>query len=504
MSRRDIVAVIRQAAWLAVAAGACVSAPAGETPGKGDARSARRRTAMTRLFEACKGSVVTYTATRHERKTPASQPGGPQAGKPVTVTHVERGTAFVIHPDGFLLTTSHGLLAEGKRRVTFCDGRSQPVREIARDDAIDVALLKADAGRAYEPLKLARAGDVVVGERVAVLGDPYGFGLSLGVGYVTGLARNTTTSFAALTEMIQTDAGINPGVSGGPLVNIDGEVIGIGASRRADADGIGFVTPIGKAVAALPAMIDAERRYGFALGMTVAAVGEAAVESVAASGPAAEAGVERGDVVAAVDDKPVRRGLDFHLALVDRKGGQKLRLKLLRDGKGRKVVVTLRDVPMRPADRPGDLTPGLGYRSYKGKWDRLPEFAKLEPASSGTMATVGPGPLAGEDHFALVLTGHVDIPADGVWVFYLASDDGSRLYVGKTLVVDHDGLHGLDEKRGIVRLRAGKHRIRVEFFEAGGDEGLTLRYEGPGLRKRPIPAKALFHARPTSAPREEK
>jgi len=488
-------AVLRAALWTAVAgAGAAAAGP--EARRSGPARSARGRGPMVRLFEACKGSVATYTATRVERKAPASRPGSGKAGKPVTVTHVERGSAFVIHPDGFLLTTSHGLRAEGKRRVKFEDGRSYGVREIARDDSIDVALLKVEADRPLKPLKLGRDEEVMVGERVAVLGDPFGFGVSLGVGYVTGLGRSTKTDFAPLTDMIQTDAGINPGVSGGPLLNLDGEAIGIGTSRRSGADGIGFATPIGKALAALPAMIDAERRYGFVLGMGVAAVGEAAVVSVAEGGPAAAAGVKVGDVVTAADGKAVRRGLDFHLALVDRKGGQKLPLSLRREGKAVEVTAALKDVPMRPTDRPNDIAPGLAYRMFKGRWDRLPDLTKRKPAATGTMATIGLGPHAGGDRFALELTGHIDVPADGTWMFYLASDDGSRLHVGRTLVIDHDGLHGMVERRGIIRLRAGKHPIRIEFFEAAGDEGLKASYEGPGLRKRPIPAKALLHAKP--------
>ena len=474
--------------WMATP-GLCREGPTSRAGAAGQAaRTAARRTPLVELFEAAKPSVVTFTVSRVERR-PATPPG-----KGGAVRHTERGSGFVIHPRGYILTASHALRHGGRCRASFHDGGARPARVIARDDSTDLALVKVDARRPLKPLRLGRSSDLMVGERAIILGNPFGFGLSLGVGFVTGVGRSTKTDFANLTDTIQTDAGLNPGTSGGPLLNIHGEVIGVAASQKRGADGIGFATSIDRVRAVFPEMLSAEMRYGFVLGMKVPCEGGAAtVAEVADGSPAKAAGVEAGDVVTGVGSDPIRSGIDFHLALVDRKGGQKLRLKLLRAGKAVEPIVTLGKVEPRAADKVADLAAGVAYTAYEGRWSRLPDFERCKPAESGTMPTFSLGKYDGKDHFALRFTGYVEVPADGLYFFYTASDDGSRLYIGGKLVVDNDGAHPTTEKRGLIRLRAGKHPIEVGFFEGLVDEELTVCYEGPGIRKQPIPAKALFH-----------
>jgi len=482
--------VLTTAAWAAMAAGACAAASAqGPAEPDAEARRAIRRTAEAELFEACRESVVTFTATRVERRPKAK--GG-------SVTHTERGSGFVIHADGYVLTVSHALAKGGRPEIRLHDGKKHRARVIARHDGLDIALLKIDAGRPLKPLKLGHSRDLMVGERAFVLGNPFGFGLSLGAGLVTGLNRSTKTDFTHLTGMIQTDAGINPGMSGGPVVNLFGEAIGVAVSRKDGADGIGLATAIDRVRAALPDMIDAEGRSGFVLGMKVDANDTAVVREVLSGSPAAAAGVRAGDVVVGIGDVRIAGGVDFHLSLVGRKGGTKLPLKLRRGGEVVAATVTLGEVrPLAPA-KVADLAAGLAYKAYRGRWRRLPDFRRLKPAASGTMPAFGLGEHKGRDNFAVELTGYIQVPADGVYAFYLLSDDGSRLYIGERLVVDHDGLHGPVEKRGFVSLKAGRHRIRVACFNAGGDEALKVSYEGPGIRKREVPARALFHKKPSA------
>ncbi|MFH0982208.1 MAG: PA14 domain-containing protein [Planctomycetota bacterium] len=98
-----------------------------------------------------------------------------------------------------------------------------------------------------------------------------------------------------------------------------------------------------------------------------------------------------------------------------------------------------------------------------------------------------------------MFSGFVRIPRDGVYSFYTASDNGSRLYIGDALVVDNDGPHSMRERSGAVALKAGLHAVRVAFFQHVGDHGLEVRYQGPDLSKQLIPAEALYRVSTTGA-----
>lgn len=146
----------------------------------------------------------------------------------------------------------------------------------------------------------------------------------------------------------------------------------------------------------------------------------------------------------------------------------------------------------RAAQHPAGVVTGLDYRYYEGKWTRLPDFEQLEPIKSGTTAGFDLAPRNRDAQFGFVFSGFVKVPQDGVYTFYTASDDGSRLYIGDVEVVNNDGLHGKRTKRGAIALGAGLHAIRVTHFERGGDDTLEVRYEGPGIEKTVIPADSLF------------
>lgn len=149
--------------------------------------------------------------------------------------------------------------------------------------------------------------------------------------------------------------------------------------------------------------------------------------------------------------------------------------------------------PLEPVDVT-DVEPGLTCEYYEGSWRCLPDFDRLTPTATSTSATFDLGLRKRDDHFAFRFTGFLEAPADGVYTFYLVSDDGSRLWIGTDLLVDHHGLHSASEKRGQVILKAGKHPITVAFFEAGGAQRLEVNYEGPGIAKQPIPASVLWRS----------
>jgi hypothetical protein len=176
-------------------------------------------------------------------------------------------------------------------------------------------------------------------------------------------------------------------------------------------------------------------------------------------------------------------------------------------------LVVLSVATMREPDDPPDALQGLEVAYYElnctDQSHVLPDFEALTPYSTDVVSEVNYPLAAPADPFATsgrsenvgaVFTGYVEIPADGTYTFYTESDDGSALYIGDIQVVENDGVHPMVEREGAIYLKAGKHALRVEFFD-GKDlnvnyerAGLVVRYEGPGIAKQVIPAGALFHA----------
>ena len=170
---------------------------------------------------------------------------------------------------------------------------------------------------------------------------------------------------------------------------------------------------------------------------------------------------------------------------------------------------TFTKVQPRPAEPEGRITSGLEYEYYEGPWERLPDFTTIKPVKTGVVADFDLSPRSQDEHFAFRYRGFIRLPQDGVYSFHTASDDGSRLYIGDTLVVDNDELHGMVEKSGQIALAAGLHSITVTYFNCTGGRELKVSYSGPGGDKQSIPAALLCHtmtthdAAPAETPRQE-
>ncbi len=147
---------------------------------------------------------------------------------------------------------------------------------------------------------------------------------------------------------------------------------------------------------------------------------------------------------------------------------------------------------LRSPENPVSTVGGLKYEYYEGTWNTLPNFSALTPVKTGTVTNFSLTPRNRSDNFAFRFTGYVQVPTNGLYTFYTSSDDGSKLYIGNTLVVNNDGQHAARERAGTIRLRAGKHALTVTFFEKTGAEVLNVSYAGPGIAKRAIPSSALF------------
>lgn len=156
---------------------------------------------------------------------------------------------------------------------------------------------------------------------------------------------------------------------------------------------------------------------------------------------------------------------------------------------------TFTKVKPRPSLSTDSMINGLKYEYFEGDWDKLPDFEKLDPVKTGTIEDFVFSPRNREEYFGFRYKGFIAVPQDGVYVFYIDSDDGSRLYIGEKLVVDNDGLHGPHEEKGVVALSEGAHPICVTFFEKTGGDMLEVMYSGPDIGKQQIPPSALFHKR---------
>lgn len=146
----------------------------------------------------------------------------------------------------------------------------------------------------------------------------------------------------------------------------------------------------------------------------------------------------------------------------------------------------------QPAVTPTGLVNGLDYSEYEGTWYYLPDFTTLNPTRQGTVANVNITGAAVEDGFACAFDGFIDIPADGLYTFYLNSDDGSKLYIDGGIVVSNDGVHGSLGCHGRAALLAGKHPFRVTYFEQSGSQRLEARWAGPGFSRQLIPDTSLY------------
>ena len=150
--------------------------------------------------------------------------------------------------------------------------------------------------------------------------------------------------------------------------------------------------------------------------------------------------------------------------------------------------------PVEPDPSAGS-TQGLDYSAYLAEgmgWENIPDFSGMKAEKTGTAGSFDLSPAPREDRFGMAFTGWLEVPREGLYVLTVGSDDGSRLYVGDRLVADCDGLHQYEERSGEAALKAGKHRIRVEFFEGEGGQRLSVKWEGPGIPKQEVPATALW------------
>ncbi|MHC4712114.1 MAG: trypsin-like peptidase domain-containing protein [Planctomycetota bacterium] len=262
------------------------------------------------------------------------------------------GSGGILTPDGYAFTNAHVVNQASRIVVTLRDGTKYTAELVDADASNDLAVIKIDADKPLSTLTLGRSDDLLVGERVIAVGNPFGLENSVTTGIISAAKRDITDNGRILfRNVIQTDALINPGNSGGPLLNIFGEVIGVNSAIRAGAQGIGFAIPIDRVKSSMAALLDYRKRRRLDLGFEIepkyAGPGPEetlVVANVRKDGPADSAGLRERDVVKSVDSTDVAGLVDF-LAAVLTDDDSRLAVGVERDGREVTVDITPRAIP---------------------------------------------------------------------------------------------------------------------------------------------------------------
>ncbi len=302
------------------------------------------------------------------------------------------GSGVVVDRAGYILTNNHVVEKATRVKVKFNgDAAEYEAKVIGTDPATDVAVLKVERGNLV-PAKIGNSDGVQVGDWAVAIGSPFNFQETVTAGIISAKARDisegTDPTLAGFQHFLQTDAAINPGNSGGPLLNINGEVIGINtmiASRSGGYQGIGFALPINDAVKVYNQIIktgkvtrgsigisfanqdDRNREFVKAYGSTQGIF----VQKVEPGGPAEKGGLQPGDVIVALNGKPVTRGQELMDQVADSAVGQTMKITVMRDGKKQDFSVVIGDRNKVFASQLGGLRseqsePGEGTQAKLG------------------------------------------------------------------------------------------------------------------------------------------
>lgn len=366
------------------------------------AGSARLTPVVAAVQKAAPAVVNITSASRggRERISPLERFFGPLPERPGDRgrKRVSLGSGVIVDGRrGLVLTNAHVVAAGDEIMVHLQDGREFPARVLGAEPDFDLAVLEVKGASGLPQAELAEAADLMPGETVIAIGNPFGFNHTVTTGVISALGRSIRNEGGMLTDLIQTDAAINPGNSGGPLLDLDGRLIGINTVVDARGEGIGFAIPAGKARRVLQDIMagshsaplwlgvlgqDVDARTARALGMEPAGV---LVREAVAKTPAARAGIEPGDILVSLNGMALRDGRDLVNALRNQTAGESVRLGLRRADATR--TVTLTPVPLENAQARRLLERHWGFAVREGKG--APVVASV--SAEGPAAFLRPG-----------------------------------------------------------------------------------------------------------------
>jgi serine protease Do len=279
--------------------------------------------------------------------------GGPKYQQQVSVL----GSGMVVHEDGYVITNAHVVKGSEKIKVVFSDGSEYMAQVISEDETRDLAVLKIPVQKKLPFIHLGRSNDLMIGETVVAIGNPYGYANTVTSGVVSAVGRDIQVDKGFwLRGLIQTDAPINPGNSGGPLLNINGELIGVNTAIRAEAQNIGFAIPVDTLVDNLSHMLMPEKLRRVRLGLVMGRMKKVGnfsglvVDSVGKESPADQQGISAGDLVLEIDGRKLTSVIDFYVKMMDKDVGEPIEVTFVKTSdpplKSRTVKLALLPRPL--------------------------------------------------------------------------------------------------------------------------------------------------------------
>jgi len=275
------------------------------------------------------------------------------------------GSGWVWDDAGHIVTNAHVVAGASDVRVQFHDGTSAKAEVVGSDIQSDIAVLRAERAGELVPVRRATSERLAQGDRVFAFGSPFGFKFSMSEGIVSGLGRSARTAmgFAGLSNYIQTDAAVNPGNSGGPLVDVRGRLVGMNVAIATAADtrgsvegqsaGISFAIPLAMIESRVPQLISGGPvragylgiRFGGANRFETSPMGGVSVSEVEPGGPAHTAGLRPGDVIVAIDDTTVNGSEVLRGIIASHQPGDTVKLRVQRESQTVEITVTLGEFP---------------------------------------------------------------------------------------------------------------------------------------------------------------
>ena len=315
------------------------------------------------------------------------------------------GSGVIIHPDGYILTNEHVVAKATRIKVTLIDKREFDAHLVGADIKSDLAIIKIDSKEGLPHVALGQSGDLMTGETVIAIGNPFGLQHTVTTGIISALHRSIKgDKNRVYRDFIQLDASINPGNSGGPLLNINGSLIGINTAIFQQAEGIGFAIPINKA----KRIVDDLIRYGKVrrgwLGVSVQdmtrdmlrffhldRVRGVVVVRVMKGSPGAKAGLKQGDVILSLENNEISDKSDYSERISTYPVGNTMRLKILRDGAERSASLKVSFLPVEQVAEYTKIWLGLNVsaiekslsRRYRLTTDQGVVVTGVTPSSAG-------------------------------------------------------------------------------------------------------------------------